>query len=231
MRRRCDRCHGLSARAGRGSSPASRDRRRLPRLDGYLVAKDRLHNRYLTARASCAGWRWCATPATTRSTCGRVRARPVREDVVVCTDTRVDVAGLMRGSDGPARVDCAPFRTCRRLRGRRAKWILGICYEERPARAVKPTRAPTAACAGACGGSCGASAALGRVRQSCGAPGQRHRHRDGSMSTSAVGTPAGCENTVTCEGFRFVLSPDTPASRRPRTPTDGSPHRQGRRPA
>jgi hypothetical protein len=210
----CDRCSTGLATACRprffaGQLLTDAD---LTRLEEYVVAKDRLHNRYLVGTGVVCGLEVVCNPCDDTVTVRPGYALgPCGEDVVVPADTRVDVAALVRAQRrSTARIDCAPFKdmpaSCEAAEQR---WILGICYDERPARPVATLRS-SASCAGACGGSCGASGgSWGGSCSSCGCSSATGTGIATSMSTSAVGMPAGCENTVTCEGFRFVLSPDT----------------------
>ena len=229
----CDRCSTGLATACRprffaGQLLTDAD---LTRLEEYVVAKDRLHNRYLVGTGVVCGLEVVCNPCDDTVTVRPGYALgPCGEDIVVPADTRVDVGALVRAQRrSTARIDCAPYKdmpaSCEAAEQR---WILGICYDERPARPVATLRS-SASCAGACGGSCGASGgSWGGSGSSCGCSSATGTGMATSMSTSAVGTPAGCENTVTCEGFRFVLSPDTSALTDRRRPVpDGALDRQG----
>jgi len=171
------------------------------RLDQYLVGKDRLHNRYLHGTGVVCGLEVVCNPCDDTVTLHPGYALgPCGEDIVVCADTRVDAGAMIRaGRRAKARsVDCSPYSDppntdCDAAEQR---WILGICYDEQPARPV--TSLTSSSGPGGCG---------------CGGPGSR-----GGAGGCGCGTPAGgsarptavaCEPTVICEGFRFTLTRDT----------------------
>ncbi len=167
------------------------------RLDQYIVSKDRLHNRYLHGVGVVCGLEAVCSPCDDTVTVRPGYALgPCGEDIVVCCDASVDVAGLIRAQRGAGtRADCAPYsEPVKDSEAVRQKWVLGICYDERPSRPV--TSLKRAGCSGCgCGGKCGGSSSGG----GCGSC--------GSTSTS----PSTCEPTEVCEGYRFTLTKVPPA--------------------
>lgn len=164
------------------------------RLDQYQVAKDRMHNRYLHGVGVVCGLEVvCNTCDDTVTVRTGYALGPCGEDIVVCDDVRVDVGALVRQHRKEiARRDCPPYsdppQDCEATR---QKWVLGICYDERPARSVTTLRRRESA--GSCGGGCGGGGAGG-----CGC---------GSTTTPpAQRTPTSCEPTAICEGYRFTLT-------------------------
>src|SRR6266536_5719170 len=68
----------------------------LKRLDHYVVAKDRLHNRYLHGPGSVCGLEVVCNPCDYTVTVRSGYAiGPCGEDIVVCRDTAVDVGDLI----------------------------------------------------------------------------------------------------------------------------------------
>lgn len=153
------------------------------RLDQYLVAKDRLHNRYLHGVGVVCGLEAVCNTCDDTVTVRRGYALgPCGEDIVVCADTRVDVAALVKEHRrSVSRVDCAPYSDpAQDCEAARQRWVLGICYDERPAKPVAAltSREPGCGCGGSGGGQC--------------SPGRAG--------------PSSCEPTQVCEGFRFTLT-------------------------
>lgn len=163
------------------------------RLDHYILAKSRLHNRYLHGVGVVCGLEVVCSPCedtvTVRSgyalgACG--------EDIVVGEDARVDIAVLIKDQrELTARVDCAPYTEPRKnSEAARQRWVLGVCYDERPARPVASLR--QAGCGG--GGSCGGAGDCG-----CGGNARTSSRGSGTSGDS-------CEPTQICEGYRFTLT-------------------------
>ena len=172
------------------------------RLDQYQVAKDRMHNRYLHGVGVVCGLEVvCNTCDDTVTVRTGYALGPCGEDIVVCDDVRVDVGTLVKQHrKARARPYCPPYsdppEDCEAAR---QKWVLGICYDERPARSVASLRRREAAasCAGSCGGDCGGGGDSGSAG-GCGC---------GSTTTWPTRrTPISCEPTSICEGYRFTLT-------------------------
>lgn len=178
------------------------------RLDQYIVAKSRLHNRYLHGVGVVCGLEAVCNPCDDTIT---VRAGyalgPCGEDIVVCHDARVDVAALIKEQRAAmTRTDCAPYsEPTKDSEAARQKWVLGICYEERAAKPV--TSLKSAGCGCGCGGSGGG----------CGGSGDSNGGSCGCGGHSASGTAGvpSCEPTQICEGYRFTLTKLRPEARPP----------------
>ncbi|MFC6705779.1 hypothetical protein [Flexivirga alba] len=234
----CPTCHSLQClcrpRFFAGQLVTDADFRR---LDEYLVGKTRLHNRYLHGTGVVCGLEVVCNPCDDTVTVRPGYALgPCGEDIVVCADTRVPVADLIRALRQQRSRDCAPFRDqpadCEATTQR---WILNICYDEQPARPVTTLTPRTGACSGGssggCSGGCGCSGSTGGSSgcgcgsatpsaPGCGcgsAPGgNRSCGCNSASSATSARTPVGCEPTVICEGFRFTLTKEpapTPGTR------------------
>jgi hypothetical protein len=182
----------------------------LRRLDHYIVAKNRLHNRYLHGTGSVCGLEVacnaCDDTVTVRS---GFAIGPCGEDIVVCRDTSVDVGALIREHRKQrTKVDCEPYgrRPADDCEAARQDWILGICYDEQPSRGITTLR-DTGACGCSCGSCCGNGNGNGNGHSS----GTKHRGDVCTCSgTRSRATPAQCEPTQICEGYRFVLTKAPP---------------------
>jgi hypothetical protein len=182
----------------------------LGRLDHYVVAKNRLHNRYLHGTGVVCGLEVvcnrCDDTVTVRQ---GFAIGPCGEDIVVCRDTAVDVGELVRGyRTQRAKADCEPYgaRPEEDCEAARQRWILAICYDERPSRGVTSLRSPQPS---TCGCSCGGCGGNGNANGN----GNSHAHRDDACSCHTSrqrAMPAQCEPTQTCEGYRFVLLKEPP---------------------
>jgi hypothetical protein len=202
------------------------------RLDQYLVGKDRLHNKFLHGSGVVCGLEVVCNPCDDTVTVRPGYALgPCGEDIVVCSDTSVDVGAMIRAERrSHARNNCPPGsdpftstpNDCDALEQR---WILGICYDEQPGRPV--TSLSTTSCSSSC--SCGCGGPTGMTSGGCGCGGIRNGSPTSSSSTSSAcgchatsGRPApvGCEPTVICEGYRFTLTKEKPV-RLTREPVGG----------
>jgi hypothetical protein len=166
------------------------------RLDQYLVDKSRLHNRYLHGVGVVCGLEVVCNPCDDTVTVRTGYALgPCGEDIVVCSDARVDVASLIEDYRRErVRADCPPYgQRPTDCEAARQKWVLGVCYDERPSGGVTSLKHPgnSCGCGGGCGGACG-----GGSRRS----------------------PAACEPTQICEGYRFTLTKVDPGKRDPADP-------------
>lgn len=220
----CPTCHSLQClcrpRFFAGQLVTDADFRR---LDDYLVGKARLHNRYLHGTGVVCGLEAVCNPCDDTVTVRPGYALgPCGEDIVVCADTRVPVAELIKALRQSRSRDCGPFQDqppdCEAATQR---WILNICYDEQPARPVTtltPTRssACSGGCSGGCGGSgsgdgCGCGASISTSKCGCGSATTTTGSGspcgcNSASSSTPTRTPAACEPTVICEGFRFTLT-------------------------
>ncbi|MEO8049675.1 MAG: hypothetical protein ABI833_04600 [Acidobacteriota bacterium] len=171
----------------------------LNRLENYIVAKNKLHNRYLHGWGVACGMEVVCNP------CGNqviVRSgyalSPCGDDIILCADQTVDICQLITGCCQPEPDNCYPPRpiptACEQAE---QQWILAVCYDETLSRGVPALRS-TGACAPACG--CGSQGGCG-----CGS---------GKSAKSAIRpSPTQCEPVTVCETFRFIAYPAPPEER------------------
>ena len=179
----------------------------LNRLDQYVVAKNKLHNRYLHGWGVVCGLEVTCDPCSPSLV--RVRSgyalAPCGEDIVLCRDEQVNVCDLVnRCRDDRSPICDDPWKPppldCPDVLER---WVLAVCYDERPSRGITPVTPDTdnacctkCACGGAgscgCGGAAAAKAEASTAGALAGAAaphrrGRRHpprRHDPGSPSAS-----------------------------------------------
>lgn len=232
---RCPACGGLEClcrpRFFAGQLLTEED---LNRLDHYIVAKQKLHNRYLH------GWGVVCGLDVVCDDCGEgtvivqsgYALSPCGEDVIVCGDQRVPVCELIDDCRKPTDPDCeAPTRVVG-CDDPVQEWILAICYAETPSRGVAPLRTSGGCgcgCAGSggqgtsrgcdCSGGYGNGHASGYNRKSLGGTSDCSCGCDGTKKGTVATTSASkgasliqCENTVVCESYRFKVY------KKPRTP-------------
>jgi len=194
----------------------------LQRLDHYITAKNKLHNRYLMGWGVACGLEVVCSPCD-----GGVTVRPgyalspCGEDVVVCNETPVDVCSLIQQCKKREPRNCQPQLSnaagdpCNNVT---EKWILSIHYDEKTSRGVVPLKnSGGAACCSkcACGGSssCGCRCHSTTRSSGCGCNGSGKTngsngtsHGNGSCGCSPKATQSPqCEPTVVCEGYRFTI--------------------------
>jgi hypothetical protein len=189
----------------------------LNRLDHYITAKQRLHNRYLHGWGVVCGLEVVCHPCE-----GYVTVRsgyalsPCGEDIIVCKDDVVNICELIqRCRDRDRAYECEPLRPystadCQDLE---EEWILTICYDERATRGMMAVRS------GASSGSCARCNCGGASGCGCGCHEKSNGHGHTSRKTARP-APAQCEPTVTCETYGFTL-------RRPPVPQKTDQRRQG----
>jgi hypothetical protein len=178
----------------------------LTRLERYIVEKNKLHNRYLHGWGVVCGLEVVCDPCTTTSVIVQTgyALSPCGEDIVVCKDQSVDVCDLIKVCRDDRTPQCDPpyDNPPRECGDGIERWVLAICYDERPSRGVTTLRGDSgAACCSTC--ACGGSGA-------CGCKGGGHA----TTATPASGATATatrtrrehrpqCEPTLTCEGYIF----------------------------
>lgn len=181
----------------------------LNRLDDYIVAKNRLHNRYLVGWGVACGLEVVCSVCDPAGSKGTVIVKsgyalsPCGNDIIVCGDTSVNICDLIarcRPADDMCLGATATIAADESCSGGTEEWILGICYREQPSRGVTALlNATPSACS--CGGSkCGCGGA--RTAQSgCACGGGK---KAGS-STQTSAPQRECEPTLTCEGYTFAV--------------------------
>jgi hypothetical protein len=237
--RRCPECGGLECLCRpRFFAGQLLTEEELNGLDRYIVAKNRLHNRYLH------GWGVVCGLEVVCDDCGDgvvvkpgYSLSPCGDDIIVCRETPVDVCALIDACRKVDVRDCDPPRrgdaTCDDAS---QDWVLAICYQETPKRGVMPLRGgPACGCgpssgACGCGGGCGCGCGGSHSGQSYGngrSNGNGHGGHGsatggcGCGSTTATATasttrcapPLQCEPTVLCEGYTFRVYKVPPRTR------------------
>jgi len=195
----------------------------LNRLDYYIGAKHRLHNRYVHGTGVVCGME------VSCHECGAGRVRvgggyaigPCGEDIVVEGPDSVDICALIRHCRSLERqnVECRPWGDDNGCRDVTETWVLAIRYDETPSRNSPMLRAGQRDCGDSGGCGCGSSACSGGG--SCGC----------SSSTAATKTarrtvPTACAPTVVCETYRYEVfrapaQPDCSPRRNPNTQPPG----------
>jgi hypothetical protein len=186
----------------------------------YVLAKSRLHNRYLHGTGIVCGLEVACGDAE-----GVVLVRPgyaldaCGNDLVVCDEQRLDIASLIarcRDVDGRRRgADCDPLRPGAGRNGQpQERWCLTIAYSEREARARTVLRTDGRGACG-CGGSCGCGHngngnLKGRGNRcgcdhatAAGASGASYRQASFSAGSLATTTMGACEPTRIVETVNF----------------------------
>jgi hypothetical protein len=180
----------------------------LNRLEEYIVAKNRLHNRYLV------GWGVACGLEVVCNACdpggkGSVIVKsgyalsPCGNDIIVCGDTHVNICDLIARCRPPgdmciptAPPGAAPPDDCA---GGTEDWILGVCYTEKGARGVTALLNQSDPSKSACGchstlSGCGCGGAKkGKCTCGCG------------KKPPAKTPPPECEPTLTCESYSFAV--------------------------
>ncbi len=177
----------------------------LNRLDHYIVAKNKLHNRYLVGWGVVCGLEVVCNPCNNLVTVRPGYAlSPCGEDIVVCRDEPVDVCELIKQCRPRRPDECEPLgaagfsSACQDVT---EQWYLGICYDEKPSRGIVPLKGSTEApCCSRC--SCGGSRACG-----CGCHARTNGGGKNGHRTAIKNLPAQCEPTIVCEGYRFMACP------------------------
>ena len=146
----------------------------LNRLEQYIIAKNRLHNRYLH------GWGVvCGLEVVCNACKGVVTVKsgyalsPCGDDIVLCADQSVNVCDLIQHCR-QQQFECEPvFPLPQPICGDQDEdWILYVCYDEKPSRGITPLHGSSgAACCSKC--SCGGSSSCdcGRTSTSTGSCG------------------------------------------------------------
>jgi hypothetical protein len=187
----------------------------LNRLENYVVAKGKLHNRYLHGPGVVCGLEvvcdFC-DPGSVTVKPGYAIA-PCGEDIIVCKDAKASICDLISRCK-PRDGDCDPYgsQAPTQCKDGIERWVLSICYDERPSRGVQPLMSEPCSCGGSCGcggGKQGAGCGCGGTTGGgCGCGGGRPATvpTAKSMSKAAAKYNPQCEPTLICEGFRFTAS-------------------------
>jgi hypothetical protein len=191
----------------------------------YLLAKNRLHNRYLhgwgvvcglqVTCSSCEGW-VVINPGYAIDPCGN--------DIIVCSAQGFNVLQAIQACCAPP----APATNCQPLRYSPPpdcaqtiqQWCITVQYQEQPTQMVTPlqqAKSATCGCGGASAGGCTCGCSGSSTTSGCGCGGT------GSMSsttsTTATSSVAGCEPSRILEGFQFGVCSMSSASTGPQPGT------------
>jgi len=185
----------------------------LNRLERYVIDKNRLHARYLHGWGVACGLEVVCDPCTSSKVVVRTgyALSPCGDDVIVCDDASVNVCELIDQCRPQTAVVCdppsgAPPTQCR---DGVEKWVLSICYDERPTRGITALTGSTdSACCSGC--SCGGSG-------QCGCATKSKSSTSTATSKSKKAYQPQCEPTQICEGYRFTVyqQPKKTASQAP----------------
>jgi hypothetical protein len=188
----------------------------LNRLDQYIIAKNRLHNRYLVGHGVVCGLEvQCSPCANTVSVSAGYAIDPCGSDIIVCSPDTVDICKLINACTPTNQVDCGPYKDASYCRDVAQEWILAIRYEEAPSRGVTPLTGAAQCSCGSSGSrfcSCGAGATktcgCGSMLPAGSCCGQTMTNA-APVSTNRPrrGAPPACEPTVTCETYRYEVFP------------------------
>jgi hypothetical protein len=178
----------------------------LNRLDHYIVAKNRLHNRHLFGWGVACGLEVVCSICEPAGGGSHVVVKPgyalspCGNDIVVCKEQSVDVCDLINRCRPRLPDECFEPNAARStdcLHGTE-QWVLAICYSETPSRGVTALR-------GASGASCGCGGSCANPGCSCGGMSGGAANGAKAKSVSPRKLPAQCEPTLTCEGYTFAV--------------------------
>jgi hypothetical protein len=182
----------------------------------YMLAKNRLHNRYLNGWGAvcglqvtcseCAGW-VNINPGYAIDPCGN--------DIIVCKAQSFNVLQAIQACcTPPSQTNCQPLRytppaTCLDAP---QKWCITVQYQEQPSQLVAPLQnvtntscgcgGSTKGCGCGCGGAAKSSCGCGGGAQSGGGCGCNGNSSAATTSSSSVS----CQATRIIEGFQFGIS-------------------------
>ncbi len=200
----------------------------LNRLDHYMVAKNRLHNRHLFGTGISCGLEVVCSSCDPDGN-GNVIVRPgyalspCGNDIVVCHDEKVSVCDLINRCR-PRSSDCFDPGVAPVVddsgRDDSEDWVLAICYQETQSRGITALRGASCSCGGTKTGSSGGCGCDGGTRRAsaagststsspqggCGCGGQSAAKSATTKRAAKPGpTPPQCEPTLVCEGYSFAV--------------------------
>ncbi len=195
----------------------------LNRLEDYIIAKNRLHNRYLVGHGVVCGLQVSCDPCgNTVSVAPGYAIDPCGNDIIVCSPDTVDICKLINACTPSNQVDCGPYRDNTACKDGTETWILAISYQESPSRGITPLTG-SSQCSCASGGACSCGATKkSSFSCTCGGAVTSYGCSCGGQATSATatqptstnrprrGAPPACEPVVTCETYRYEVFPAPP---------------------
>jgi hypothetical protein len=169
----------------------------------YILAKQRLHNRYLHGTGTVCGLEVVCNNCDGYVTVNPGYAiSPCGDDIIVCQQQAFDVIGAINAccNSRKSKTNCDPYRPSQDpgCTGLEERWCITVKYLETPTQAVTPLRNPaksTCTC-----GTCGATT-NGKKSGSacgCGAP----------VVASPAAVPVQCEPTRVLESYQLGIVPD-----------------------
>lgn len=178
----------------------------LNRLQRYITGKNKLHNRYLHGWGVACGLEVVCDPCKPTNVVVRAgyALSPCGDDIVVCGDQSVNVCELIERCRAREPQCDPPYQTPpQACTGGVEKWVLAVCYDEKPSRGIT---ALTGAGDNSCGGSCSCGAGANSGGCSCsGAAVPAKAKSNYTRSTRPKGPQ--CEPTQICEGFTWKAYP------------------------
>ncbi|MBR0820226.1 hypothetical protein [Bradyrhizobium liaoningense] len=186
----------------------------LNRLENYVIAKNRLHNRYFHGSGVVCGLEvvcdFCDPGSVVVKT--GYALSPCGDDIIVCKDARASICDLISRCK-PRDNDCDPYGAQQPTECKEGirQYVLSICYEERPSRGVQPLMTEPCSCGGK--GSCGCGGS-GKHASGGGCGGGASIHRTAASKAATRYNPQ-CEPTQICEGFRFTATKYVDPKRKP----------------
>jgi hypothetical protein len=177
----------------------------------YILAKQRLHNRYLHGVGTV-----CGLEVVCNNCNGQVTVKagyaidPCGNDIIVCQDQQFDVMKAIQACCDAVKKKnktvCDPYQPFNPgCTGLEQKWCITIAYQETPTQPVTPLRGKTKTCS--CAGSCSSVGSCG-----CnGGNGSTTTASNGCTSTATAPTTptsTACEPTRVLESFTLGVVPD-----------------------
>jgi hypothetical protein len=174
----------------------------------YILAKQRLHNRYLHGIGTV-----CGLEVVCSNCAGQVVIKPgyaidpCGNDIVVCQEQQFDVLKAIQACCDAVKKKnktiCDPYQPYNPgCTGQEQHWCITIAYTETPTQPVTPLRAKskTCSCAGSCSsvGSCGCSSSNGNTSSNGCTP----------AASAPTTTSTACEPTRILESFTLGVVPD-----------------------
>jgi hypothetical protein len=192
----------------------------LNRLENYVLAKNRLHNRYLVGHGVVCGLEVTCSPcANTISVSDGYAIDPCGNDIIVCSPDTVDICKLIKACAPVTPVNCPPYKDQSFCADLTQTWIVAIRYMETPSRGVTPL---TGGSQCGCGANGAGSCSCGMGRKPCGCGGVMSAASCCGETIAKVtpvatnlprrGAPPACEPTITCEGYRYEVFMAPPES-------------------
>jgi len=171
----------------------------------YMLAKQRLHNRYLHGTGTVCGLEVVCNscPGYVTVTPGYAIA-PCGDDIIVCQQQAFDVIGAINAccNARKSKTNCDPYRPAPDpgCTGLEQRWCITIKYLETQTQAVTPLRNPQkTSCTCGCSGTNGnANGKKSGSACGCGAP----------AATTPAATPLQCEPTRVLESYQLGIVPD-----------------------